>query len=60
MPRTGFPNPNHDLPMIRPSDWMGFRLTTLAIFLVFNAAQFAPLKKDAESVDLANSRSTYK
>jgi len=46
--------------MIRPSDWMGFRLTMLAIFLVFNAAQFAPPKKDAESVDLANSRSTYK
>jgi len=46
--------------MIRPSDWMGFRLPMLAIFLVFKAAQLVPPKKDAESVDLANPRSTYK
>jgi hypothetical protein len=32
-----------------------------AIFLFFEAAQIVPpQKKDAESVDLANSRSTYK
>jgi hypothetical protein len=31
-----------------------------AIFLSFEAAQVVPPKKDEESVDFANSRSTYK
>jgi hypothetical protein len=31
-----------------------------AIFLFFEAPQLVPKNKDAESVDSANSRSTYK